>query len=139
MHPYFVFKDLVTIFAFFLVLSVLVFFYPNLLSHSDNYIPADPMVTPASISGNSDNSLNNKRFLISRDVGIVIIDGNKIYMTRQELKDYIINLSKKKIELLDTKTLNLFRSVANGIYQADGHIGISFNKLIDINVSVRPI
>nr|YP_009739421.1 apocytochrome b [Tricholoma flavovirens]QIC20265.1 apocytochrome b [Tricholoma flavovirens] len=49
MHPYFIFKDLVTIFAFFLVLSVIVFFYPNLLGHSDNYIPADPMVTPASI------------------------------------------------------------------------------------------
>jgi ubiquinol-cytochrome c reductase cytochrome b subunit len=49
MHPYFVFKDLVTIFLFFLVLSVLVFFYPNLLGHSDNYIPANPMSTPASI------------------------------------------------------------------------------------------
>src|SRR6202000_3538757 len=49
MHPYFTFKDLVTIFSFFLVLSILVFFYPNLLGHSDNYIPADPMVTPASI------------------------------------------------------------------------------------------
>nr|QXM15416.1 apocytochrome b [Leucoagaricus naucinus] len=49
MHPYFIFKDLVTIFAFFLVLSVMVFFYPNMLGHSDNYIPADPMVTPASI------------------------------------------------------------------------------------------
>jgi ubiquinol-cytochrome c reductase cytochrome b subunit len=49
MHPYFVFKDLVTIFAFFLVLSIIVFFYPNLMGHSDNYIPADPMVTPASI------------------------------------------------------------------------------------------
>lgn len=49
MHPYFVFKDLVTFFAFFLVLSIIVFFYPNLLGHSDNYIPADPMVTPASI------------------------------------------------------------------------------------------
>jgi ubiquinol-cytochrome c reductase cytochrome b subunit len=49
MHPYFIFKDLVTILAFFLVLSVIVFFYPNLLGHSDNYIPADPMVTPASI------------------------------------------------------------------------------------------
>ena len=105
--------------------------------HSDNYIPADPMVTPASIFGISDNSLNNKRLLISRDVGIVIIDGNKIYMNRQELKNYIINLSKNKIELLDTKTLNLFRSVANGIYQAEGHTGISFNKLTDINF--RPI
>jgi quinol-cytochrome oxidoreductase complex cytochrome b subunit len=49
MYPYFIFKDLVTIFAFFLILSVIVFFYPNLLGHSDNYIPADPMVTPASI------------------------------------------------------------------------------------------
>lgn len=49
MHPYFVFKDLVTILFFFLVLSVIVFFYPNLMGHSDNYIPANPMVTPASI------------------------------------------------------------------------------------------
>ncbi|KAJ8688668.1 hypothetical protein PTI98_013609 (mitochondrion) [Pleurotus ostreatus] len=49
MHPYFIFKDLVTFFAFFLVLSIIVFYYPNLLGHSDNYIPADPMVTPASI------------------------------------------------------------------------------------------
>jgi hypothetical protein len=107
--------------------------------HSDNYIPADPMVTPASIFGISDNSLNNKRLLISSPggVGIVIIDGNKIYMNRQELKNYIINLSKNKIELLDTKTLNLFRSVANGIYQAEGHMGISFNKLNDIKF--RPI
>lgn len=105
--------------------------------HSDNYIPADPMVTPASIYGISDNNLNNKRLLNSIDVGIVIIDGNKIYMTRQELKDYIINLSKNKIELLDTKTLNLFRSVANGIYQAEGHTGISFNNLNDLNF--RPI
>src|ERR1700678_1628960 len=98
--------------------------------------------------GIPDNSLNNKSLLrcpkgcwpeglLSIDVGIVIIDGNKIYMTRQELKDYIINLSKKKIELLDSKTLNLFRSVANGVFQAEGHIGISFNKLNDINF--RPI
>ena len=49
MHPYFIFKDLVTIFAFFLVLSIFVFYYPNALGHSDNYIPANPMVTPASI------------------------------------------------------------------------------------------
>jgi len=48
-HPYFIFKDLVTIFAFFLALSIIVFFYPNMLGHSDNYIPADPMVTPPSI------------------------------------------------------------------------------------------
>uniref|UniRef100_A0A896Z8U7 Cytochrome b n=1 Tax=Coniophora olivacea TaxID=85977 RepID=A0A896Z8U7_9AGAM len=47
--PYFMFKDLVTIFFFFLVLSIFVFYYPNALGHSDNYIPANPMSTPASI------------------------------------------------------------------------------------------
>ena len=49
MHPYFTMKDLVTIFLFFLVLSVIVFFASNLMGHSDNYIPANPMQTPASI------------------------------------------------------------------------------------------
>jgi len=47
--PYFMFKDLITIFFFFLVLSIFVFYYPNALGHSDNYIPANPMSTPASI------------------------------------------------------------------------------------------
>jgi ubiquinol-cytochrome c reductase cytochrome b subunit len=49
MHPYFTFKDLVTVFLFFLALSTIVFYYPNLLGHSDNYIPANPMQTPPSI------------------------------------------------------------------------------------------
>ena len=49
MHPYFTFKDLVTIFAFLGILSVIVFYYPNVMGHSDNYIPANPMATPASI------------------------------------------------------------------------------------------
>jgi len=49
MHPYFTFKDLVTIFLFFLLLSIIVFYYPNILGHSDNYIPANPMSTPSSI------------------------------------------------------------------------------------------
>jgi ubiquinol-cytochrome c reductase cytochrome b subunit len=49
MHPYFMFKDAVTIFAFLFVLTVIVCWYPNLLGHSDNYIPANPMQTPPSI------------------------------------------------------------------------------------------
>jgi len=49
MHPYFTFKDLVTVFLFLLVLSIMVFYYPNTLGHSDNYIPANPMQTPPSI------------------------------------------------------------------------------------------
>jgi len=49
MQPYFIFKDLVTIFFFFLVLSIIVFYYPNLMGHSDNYLVANPMSTPPSI------------------------------------------------------------------------------------------
>jgi len=48
-HPYFTFKDLVTVFLFLLALSIFVFYYPNALGHSDNYIPANPMQTPPSI------------------------------------------------------------------------------------------
>jgi ubiquinol-cytochrome c reductase cytochrome b subunit len=49
MHPYFVFKDLVTILFFILALSFFVFYAPNALGHPDNYIMANPMQTPASI------------------------------------------------------------------------------------------
>lgn len=49
MHPYYMFKDLITIFLFFLVIGTFVFYYPNALGHSDNYIPANPMQTPPSI------------------------------------------------------------------------------------------
>ena len=49
MHPYFLFKDGVTVIAFILVLIILVCWFPNLLGHSDNYIPANPMQTPPSI------------------------------------------------------------------------------------------
>lgn len=49
MHPYYMFKDLITIFLFFLILSIIVFYLPNVMGHSDNYIPANPMQTPPSI------------------------------------------------------------------------------------------
>jgi ubiquinol-cytochrome c reductase cytochrome b subunit len=49
MHPYYLFKDLITIFVFFLVLAIMVFYLPNRMGHSDNYIPANPMQTPPSI------------------------------------------------------------------------------------------
>lgn len=48
-HPYFVFKDLVTVFLALLAIALFVFYVPNYLGHSDNYIPANPMQTPASI------------------------------------------------------------------------------------------
>ena len=47
--PYYTFKDLITIFIFIFVLSSFVFFVPNLLGDSDNYIMANPMQTPPAI------------------------------------------------------------------------------------------
>jgi ubiquinol-cytochrome c reductase cytochrome b subunit len=47
--PYFVAKDGWTIGLFLLIFSVFVFMMPNALGHPDNYIPANPMSTPALI------------------------------------------------------------------------------------------
>ena len=47
--PYFIFKDLVTIFLFIIVLSIFVFFMPNVLGDSENYVMANPMQTPPAI------------------------------------------------------------------------------------------
>ena len=47
--PYFIFKDLITIFLFIIILSVFVFFMPNVLGDSENYVMANPMQTPPAI------------------------------------------------------------------------------------------
>ena len=47
--PYFIFKDLITIFLFIIVLSTFVFFMPNILGDSENYVMANPMQTPPAI------------------------------------------------------------------------------------------
>ncbi len=47
--PYFVAKDGWTIGLFLLIYSAFVFMMPNALGHPDNYIPANPMQTPAHI------------------------------------------------------------------------------------------
>ena len=48
-HPYYVIKDLFALSVVFLVFVILVHFYPNILGHADNFIPANPLVTPAHI------------------------------------------------------------------------------------------
>lgn len=47
--PYFIFKDLITIFIFILVLSLFIFFMPNILGDSENFVMANPMQTPPAI------------------------------------------------------------------------------------------
>jgi ubiquinol-cytochrome c reductase cytochrome b/c1 subunit len=48
-HPYFTIKDLVSLGAFLAFFAVFVFFAPNMFTEPDNYIPANPMVTPHQI------------------------------------------------------------------------------------------
>ncbi|MBB4210445.1 ubiquinol-cytochrome c reductase cytochrome b subunit [Rhodothalassium salexigens DSM 2132] len=48
-HPYYTVKDGLGIVVFFMFFALFVFFAPNSLGHPDNYIPADPLVTPPHI------------------------------------------------------------------------------------------
>lgn len=48
-YPYFFLKDVVALSLSLCFFVGLVHFYPNLLGHSDNYIPANPLVTPTHI------------------------------------------------------------------------------------------
>jgi ubiquinol-cytochrome c reductase cytochrome b/c1 subunit len=48
-HPYYTVKDSVGLCVFFLVWAVLVFFAPNFLGDANNFIPANPLQTPADI------------------------------------------------------------------------------------------
>lgn len=47
--PFYIFKDFFGILVFLFFFSIFVFFFPNVLGHSDNYIMANPMVTPSHI------------------------------------------------------------------------------------------
>lgn len=48
-YPYFYVKDLLAFFYLIFFLFFFVIYYPGTLGHPDNYIPANPMVTPAHI------------------------------------------------------------------------------------------
>nr|AFJ97132.1 cytochrome b [Galaxiella pusilla]AFJ97134.1 cytochrome b [Galaxiella pusilla]AFJ97135.1 cytochrome b [Galaxiella pusilla]AFJ97136.1 cytochrome b [Galaxiella pusilla] len=48
-HPYFSYKDLLGFVALLLSLTALALFSPNLLGDSENFIPANPLVTPPHI------------------------------------------------------------------------------------------
>ena len=48
-HPYYTVKDMFGIGVFLIFYAIFVFYAPNVLGHSDNYIPANPLSTPAHI------------------------------------------------------------------------------------------
>jgi len=48
-YPYFLLKDLISFLCLLFVLTFLIHFRPNMLGHPDNYIKANPLVTPTHI------------------------------------------------------------------------------------------
>ena len=48
-HPYHTVKDMFGLAVFLLFFSIFVFYLPNIFASADNYIPANPMVTPTHI------------------------------------------------------------------------------------------
>jgi quinol-cytochrome oxidoreductase complex cytochrome b subunit len=50
--PFMIMKDMVAFCAFGVLISAVIFFGPNLMAEVDNYIPANPMVTPSHIVPN---------------------------------------------------------------------------------------
>jgi ubiquinol-cytochrome c reductase cytochrome b/c1 subunit len=48
-HPYYTMKDLFAIIVFLIVLCWFAFYVPNYMGHPDNYIEANPLVTPSHI------------------------------------------------------------------------------------------
>jgi ubiquinol-cytochrome c reductase cytochrome b subunit len=48
-HPYYTVKDLFGFGIYFLIFAFFIFYQPNYLGHPDNYIPANPLVTPPHI------------------------------------------------------------------------------------------
>lgn len=48
-YPYFLSKDIFGFLIFLIFLSIFCFFFPNFLGHPDNYVVANPLVTPKHI------------------------------------------------------------------------------------------
>ncbi|CAG8982036.1 hypothetical protein HYALB_00013779 [Hymenoscyphus albidus] len=94
--PYFLFKDLVTIFLFIIVLSVFVFFMPNVLGDSDNYIilqyPADLLPFYAILR-----SIPNKL------LGVIAMLGAILMLLVMPLAD----LSQIRVSLLENSLIEL--------------------------------
>jgi len=128
--PYFIFKDLITIFLFILVLALFVFFMPNLLGDSENYVMANPMQTPPAINIdifgltspifsmnypdkgliqdeinlNKENSVSQNNLLYNKQV---INENQKGFMT----------ISNKKQEVTKLELINLIESIKEKIIE----------------------
>ena len=145
-HPYFSFKDLVTVYLFFIIFTIIVFYSPDKLGHSDNYIEANSMQTPASIKlywifmfiififNNLYIKLLNFNIWLNNHLRLInfTLTGKNFKNKVEILK--LIEILKLDKELFlnnnfnDFEFSNNFKYLANGIFQAEGHIGGYFIK-----------
>ena len=149
--PYFIFKDIITIFIFMWVLSLFVFFIPNVLGDSENYVMANPMQTPPAMACIEDISINfdpknivNFFFLnpfilqqfndnnISKhdkNNGYINISNKKILISKSNLQNIIIQgkiEAKNQLEKWEAEDYLNFQKLVNGFFQAEGYVGGSF-------------
>jgi len=100
--------------------------------HSDNFIPADPMVTPISI---------NVSFILKEK----FIEFNKNNITKDEILSQlnksdelvIINQSSNNFNILSWPDEYKFNHIIQGIFQVNGYIGGYFIKKDEVNF--RPL
>lgn len=163
-HPYFSFKDIVTVYLFFILFTVIIFYMPDKLGHSDNYIEANSMQTPASIKiyiiislfflKSEIFSIFNWLYIYNQLIFSSCFSFFKLlYFRLLSYKCNVINnteldkegwfkVIKKEEEYMNSSILpkwnsKLFKYLCNGVFQAEGHIGGYF--ISNTNNKFRPI
>ena len=144
--PYFIFKDLITIFIFILILSMFVFFMPNLLGDSENYVMANPMQTPPAMKTNilsyraniwkacvhpaiksySIKTMMEDKFNLGKDNENDISLEDKEKINKSEKGFITINNQKREITKLEL--INLIESIKETIINNKGLNDIKFLK-----------
>ena len=163
-HPYFSFKDIVTVYLFFILFTVIIFYMPDKLGHSDNYIEANSMQTPPSIKIYIILSL----FFFKSEIFsifILLYLYNKLVFTScfSFFKKFYSHLLYYKCNVINNTELDkegwfklikeeeehvnssiipkwnskFFKYLSNGVFQAEGHIGGYF--ISNKNNKFRPI
>ena len=131
-----------TLFLFFLLFALIVFYVPDKLGHSDNYIEANSMQTPVSIK------LFVFVLLIYIFYLIFNLNGVLKFNNKEEIYKYLAQL---KINYLrnnlnnNSEFMKSFKYLANGIFQAEGHIGgyftssklLNFRPIVFIGITVN--
>ena len=128
--PYFLFKDLITIFIFIIVLSIFVFLMPNMLGDSENYVMANPMQTPPAIKINILSIIKESVYYVIKSYTVkgMIQDkfnlkkenneNNSLLDNKEKInKTGFISIKNKKQEITKLELINLIESIKETIIQ----------------------